>query len=306
MLVTDICQIYETLKNSKNLTEINTFIAGQSALKHIKPKNILSSAPESPEVALIYRQYAFTKDGWTDKKLHAEWQNYWLSCCRSTRCDYIFNILAECGIDREKDILQILADEEFWKFVPQKGKENYIWIYMRYFLRRYSLLNARKLCKQDKDKNILNTILICFNFLLPRFLGSIILGVLFLISAQEMWELPTRVYSFSTTFFVIFSFLMFLFSFLYLFYECKKVTEYKTLPVVKRALLVFVLGLLESAIVSAFAVYVLLPAFEKNPGFFNLDHLQKLQTFISFIVESLFIGIFLQAFWEEKTITEPL
>jgi hypothetical protein len=53
-------------------------------------------------------------------------------------------------------------------------------------------------------------------------------------------------------------------------------------------------------------VFVLLPSFEKNPSLFNLDHLQKLQTFISFTVKSLFIGIFLQAFWEEKTITEPL
>ena len=300
------------LPTFRSWLERNAPKIGERIVSQVKAKEPPNSPPSSPEAAFFLRHKALhIKTGWKDLSLRARWQRYWFDCCRSSKCDYLFSMLAEDPfdvykekIDREKDILLLLRDECFWEkgIAYPTGRSHYLKISLSYLLRRYSYWRALKLwCKHRQLE--FKWIFSFFSLTLPRLWGAIIVGALFLMSGQEGWEKPTKLYEVSQATFRGLIVLTIIIAFLYLCYECRKVTEYGKGEISLRSVTIVIVGLIESAIISAFFVrLVLLPIHSKYYDF----ALNPWVTWGAFTVAAFLIGIFLQSFWEEKTIAEPL
>ncbi len=311
--------IFQAISKTESLERFNEVLADYRAkidetlihavVEHEPPTTI----PNSTEQAFFIRHKALLlkEDGWTDKRRRARWQNYWLSCCLSSKCDYLFSILAEDPfdvypekIDREKDILRLLRDEGFWEkgVAYPTGKSHYLKISLSYLLRRYSYRRAFHLwCKHRQFE--FKWIFSFFSLTLPRLWGAIIVGMLFLMSGQEGWEKPTKLYEVSQATFWGLIALAIIIAFFYLSYECRKVTEYGQREISRRSGIIMGVGLVESAFISYIFVWrVLLPI---QSEYYNFE-LNPWVTWGAFTVAAFLIGIFLQSFWEEKTIAEPL
>jgi len=272
------------------------------------------SAPPSSECAFLARQKALAIH-WDSRDKQAKWQNYWLSCCRSSKCDYFFAVLLQHGVDREQDILAILSDPSFTEQVDPGGLAHYLRLHISYLLRRYSWCRARQLWWAHRSQVPLFGLV---NLLLPRLFGSILLGMVLLLSSQEVWELPTRLAHTTPALYILLP-TMLLASALYLLSEHSKHTEYRHTwrqwrELLSRPGLVLLIGLVESLAISTIVVLLVMPAlgvgpgplenpidatpFAMSPGFWV--------TWASFAIAALFIGIFLQIFWEKETAAEPL
>ncbi|MEW6089172.1 MAG: hypothetical protein AB1498_12805 [bacterium] len=258
-------------------------------------KNIPSGPPISPENALLTRQLAVGLID-VDEKLKAQWENYWIRCCLSRKCDYIFSVLVECGINREKDILDLLNNGKLWNYLGSEsgwGKEYYINICIKFLLSRYAWFDALNI----KSKQ---TFLPLFHLSLPKLWGSILIGIIPFISSKDLMGLPGKLTSIQFKISIIF---MFLLTLLYFLYECH--SEYECFTdkcrneiIRNRALWVFLMGIIYSFVLSYFICKPILSIY--------IADAEVCKSIIYFTASSLFIGILLQVFWQEKTITEPL
>lgn len=282
-------EFHSALVKISNIDKFDEELKTLVDFKKFDQESKIEIGSQSPDKMLAIRHLALNigAEGDYEEGLKAKWQRYWLRCCLSDRCDYYFALFAKFNIDREKDILELCDKNSIlWKYVgSEEGRKYYLKVCMSYLLRRYSWRKTLKLGKLN---------------LFPRLLGSIILGILFLISAGEMWELPTNLWGKSHLFYIVINIVFLFLSVGYTFFECHKTTEYHFIKILGRVLWVNVMGLFYSLVLSGIAVEFFQPTFQLNfsPNFWL--------TVASFTVESLFIGIFLQIFWEEKTITEPL
>lgn len=289
--------IYKEINGIKDLTTWSDFVT------HIKrrykididinPDTIPRTNPNSPLQAFFERQLAIGVEyGWPDIRLKAEWQNYWLNCCRSSKCDYIFTLLTEKNIDREKDIIDICKENNvIWQINDDKKLRNiHLELYFRYLLRRYAWFNACQLWGEMKDIFLLG------NLLFPRLLAAIIIGFLPFLE-QTIWSVALGM---SPWTYILTSSILLILSFLYMWYECYRVTEGLRNLSFWRALFVSVIGFLFSFAFSSLGIYIMKDVYAIG---FTVDCLRPVLLFAS---SALFIGIFIQVLWEEKTIAEPL
>ncbi len=253
------------------------------------------SPPQIAEEALSAKRLAMELS-FTDEYLKARWQRYWLSCCLNPKCDYIFAVLKECNINRERNLLDIIEaweNNNFWKYLgSEHGKSYYIDTCIKFLLRRYNWIDALKLWWKYNKRSFSG-----INLLLPRLIGAIILGFIPLVMADEIWQFPSKMYAESVTDYWLLSILLPGVSWIYLLIECRN-----TVGKVKffRPSLVFIGGVIISLFLSFFIVVPLLSSY------ISTSDVSCKQTKLLFASLALFIGIFIQVFWEEKTITEPL
>lgn len=303
-----------------NLNQFNLFMESHQKEKEFenvfsswKNKSVPDKAPMSAESAYLLQRLTL-KVEWNsiDNALQASWQNYWLACCRSDKCNYVFYKLAAYDVDREEDILQIFEKENFWSYVdldkdkPPGGKAYYLRECIIYLLHRFSVGRTFRLWK--KNKKIAGAFGV-FSLLLPRLLGVIIIGAIFVNTITLLWELPARWASAAYYWWglPLSLFVMLLLSILFLIYDFRKKTEYFGFKeLLQRVGCVFSMGMVESFLVNLFIVISIRPALLSLPSHFGSFSPDLWITSISLTIEALFIGIFMQSFWEEKTISEPL
>lgn len=299
----NIKDYYDQISQLQNLSQFNQFVGKKiEDAEKVCPDIILNTVPNSTMQALLCRQLALgVPYGWTDKKLRAKWQNYWLSCCRSSKCDYFFSILKDIDkkkkdIDREKDIVELCKKEQaLWEINNDENiRKNHLQLYFRFLLRRYALREAFQLGWEMKDFFLLA------NVLLPRLLAAIVIGLLPFLE-QTIWsvvlKMPYCYYYLTSGFLVVISFL-------YMWYECYRVTEGSHQKSFRRASFVSVVcGFLPSFVFASIGINFMKDVYATKEMIVNVDFLHPSLLFAS---AALFIGIFIQVLWEEKTIAEPL
>lgn len=255
---------------------------------------LLPGSPRSPEQALCARYLARKQSSSGEEQ--AKWQRYWLSCCLSSKCDYIFAVLKECEIDRESDLMDIWKDEEvLWKWLPAEGKKYYLNACIKYLLRRYSMDNALKLWKENKENR---SFWMQIDLLLPRLLGATLAGLFPLIFSEKMGEFLEAL---SLWDIILVIGLEHIFCILYFCYECYNATLIKKEEIIPRALDIWFRGAFYSLVLFVLVSLLMYPYFlpKINPS--NL-----LEAIFFFSSSGLLIGIFIQIFWQKETITEPL
>ena len=300
--------------------------------------DIPKAIPKSPEYALLARQLALDVDrGWSNYKLRAKWQNYWLNCCRNSKCDYFFSVLKECGIDRETDVKDIVnkhlkKDAPLAKHIgSSEGVKFYKKTIANWYLRRYNGKAAKEILSSSSFD--------CWDRLklfYPRLLAAIVVGLLALMTGEEGWNLPHNLsnrishiscgllakllgwdlpYAYNNLIGLVGLLVVVLFfyclSVLYLKYECyniifdKQKAGYRARDVGGR-------GLLASLIFSTIICLTIGPI-SGTKEVINPDTycsfpagLPVFKNIVFFASVALFIGIFIQIFWEKETITEPL
>ncbi len=281
-------QDIKQLINNKVLADFD----GSESSYWINYKKPLSHPPENIEQALSARRLAVEINYKDDEKYYqAQWQRYWLSCCLSSKCDYIFAVLKECDIDRERDIMKLWKDGILWGYLGSDfGKNYYNDICMRFLLRRYNWYGAFQLWWKYNRSSFSG-----INLLLPRLIGTIILGFAFLITSDKILEFPLKLMvDYPFKYWLLFGLSLFV-SWIYLLIECRNTTGKFFIT---RPSLIFIWGLIISLFLS-FGIFQLFAQIFSS-GVVGWEGK------LLFSSLSLFIGIFIQVFWEEKTITEPL
>ena len=259
----------------------------------------------------------------------AKWLRLWLRHCLSKETDYIFQVLKEvkdengevvARVDRESDV-EAIASKYLEKDAPlakhigsTEGVKFYKKTIADWFLRRYNGTMARKILKPfscwDKLK-----------LFYPRMLVAIIIGLLALMTGQEGWNFPHKLFPDTWGLLSLFSVVslsisLFAVTVLYLTYECYNAIADKK-EALKRALRVGLKGYLISLSISlAICIVVGRISVDRNvvASYYSLfggdltlrSMLPVLKNAFFFASAALFIGIFIQVFWEKETITEPL
>ncbi|MEC4685196.1 MAG: hypothetical protein VST71_05630 [Nitrospirota bacterium] len=252
----------------------------------------------------------------------------WLSLCLNTRRDPdVEHYLVLRGIDREEEVkncivkrgsknkmtsvLQSCNIDSFFLDQPQKI---YLKVIADWYLRRYNGKMARQILKPfdcwDKLK-----------LFYPRLLVAIIIGLLALMTGQEGWNFPHKLFPDTLGLWSLLSVFslnigLFAITVLYLTYECyniisdKKKASKRALNVgVKGYVMSFLLSLTSCAVVGRISVDPTFAAqyYSLLVGEFSLNNIVPvLKNTFFFSSAALFIGIFIQVFWEKETITEPL
>lgn len=262
----------------------------------------------NPEKMLLARQLALeieTDTSFNDR-CKGKWQRYWLRCCIRDECNYFFEVFKKCGISREIDALNIIenADNYLWEVINSKEGENY---YKRtvadWFLKRYNRDAARRVLNtiNKTDLSLFDKFKLCY----PRLIGAIFIGFLPLITQKDTWELPL---TYSWFFVISLSAISLLMTYLYFRYEYHKVAfdknQYRPLKVCTRGV---VYSLLMSCIINILFTKQFL---NEKAGYWFSPLFPDFKIFpevwLFFASSALLIGIFIQVFWEEKTVTEPL
>lgn len=288
-----------------DISSFTSFVnANVHASERIYSDKIPETAPKSLIQALLARQLALgVTNGWTDNSLRAKWQNYWLSCCRSSKCDYLFTLMKEikyddkCSqskIDREEDIVKLCDQNNqnnvLWKYLKM-GKKSHLDLYVRFLLRRYAWYKAFKLWCRIKNISLIN-------FILPRLVGALLIGFLPFLE-PSIWKVIVNM---NRVFYWMISLFFVVFSFIYLLYDCFRVLEGSGRKALVRASCVTIYGLLVGFLFSKLGICLLKDTYAEE--FLTQINYERPSLFFS--SAALFIGIFIQVLWEEKTIAEPL
>lgn len=144
-------------------------------------------------------------------------------------------------------------------------------------------------------------------FFLPRLLGAVFIGFLPMVAGPEMYAFPLKISWIQVS---IISGVLFLIAFLYLTVECYNIIGKE--GVWERTCFVVLYGLLASFIMSLFLCDIAAVNFidyskgSYPVGYKGLFGIIYPKIVLFFAPAALLIGIFIQIFWEEKTITEPL
>jgi len=271
-------------------------------------EEIPQTPPPTPERAMIYRTIALYIDLGNKKELKARWQNYWLKCCRSPECDYIFLFLKD-KVNREADILELWNQEkEIWQTASDSNKvrEIHRHAYSRFLLRRYAIKETLTLLDMNRSIADVKKLLNLFAKLSVRIFVGLIVGYFFSILNPTLWELAMGMRCCQ---YFLSWFFLFIFSFLYLWYECYTEVEYRKCLAFKRIWIVAIINLVISYVIAFWLVYFL-----KNfpqiflPGKYSglaLEINLWYKPTVFFAVLAMFLSIFIQHFWQEKTVLEP-
>jgi len=255
---------------------------------------IPTSAPSNPDIAYVAKQLAFKHILSTDKQ--AYWQDYWFKCCVSNKCDYIFSILRDENIDREDDlkkICEIIYDSKnpVWEKAGN-GRQEYISTAINFYLHRYYWFNAYALWKKYALGINLNFIKI---FLLPRLLGAIALGVVFLASASAIQEY-VEIHQSSILYQAGLIFILIIFYTIFEFFNTVRQTIVINFSRIISIGIIFLIGIIYSI---TFSLH-----FSSIGIFGDYNWCWKAKIFFAAFV--FLVGILLQILWEEKTIPDPL
>lgn len=231
----------------------------------------------------------------------------WLKICINPQREVNYDFYFEKNkLDREKEVKEILFDEKGDLRSIFKEKDDWQ-IRLRtiadWFLKRYDIVTARKIYKHIKSKTFFDKI----RLFIPRLIGAIFIGFLPLIMGQETWELPLKLDYWWT---IVLSILSWFFAYSYLTVECHNIIRKKN-DALKRGVSVFLMGLLYSlvfafVIVSVMGRHFVISEDLKSKWVDFMGTQIYCENIIFFASLALLIGIFIQVFWEEKTITEPL
>ncbi|MBE0427721.1 MAG: hypothetical protein IBX72_13895 [Nitrospirae bacterium] len=240
----------------------------------------------------------------------------WLKICINPQKEINYDFYFEKNeLDKEDQVKQILFEND------RKGKQlreifkKPDWqIRLKtisdWFLKRYDIDTARKILKniQSPYKSIFDKV----RLFIPRLWGAIFIGFLPLLVGQETWNLPLQL---GWGWIIFLSLLFLVFSYLYLTIECYNIIH-NIKKAFTRAQGVFLRGFLISLIFSLIIVFImgkeLVGVEYKESGWHCLynglctGRLMFSENVLFFASAALLIGIFIQVFWEEKTITEPL
>ena len=292
--------LYRTLKD---ITSFNNFIeivkkdnVLPQSLSELEEDKIIVQFPfKSPEQGILIRQLAMAikPEGDFSEDRKEKYQRYWLGCCYKQECDYYFALYRELGIDREDDIVTLAHSSVLFQNLPYEGEKFYRDVCVKFLLKRYALINAWKVWNCQGFFG--------FNLLLPRLLGAIIIGFIPLVMADEVWQFPSKLYATCACKFWIFISLLLVISLLYLIIECRNtIGKFDFRDFIFRVCPVFFIG----AFYSFMFAFLIAGQFLRDIPTNEITNFWA--TIGSFAASALLIGIFLQVFWEEKTITEPL
>jgi len=250
-----------------------------------------------------------------DKKKNEEAFYEWLKICVNSKKEPNYDFyLEKKGFDKEVEVKQILFEDNGTDdireiFKDDNGQIRDEWqirlkTIASWFLKRYDLSTAMKILNSC-DKSRLDKI----NLILPRLLVAIFIGFLPLIFNQGTWELALNL---GLWWVILISSLLIAISIFYFQFECYNITRNKK-TAKKRGLFVGIYGLVISLFFSIIIVI------SKGEFFVGYDYktrglnvlgriifLEDILFILIFASAALLIGIFIQIFWEEKTITESL
>jgi len=290
--------------NTPKIEEINKLKPFQPCKCGIIPNDLIKNdnITKCERCLLRIKNYA-TGDIITDDKIKAYWQRFWLRHCLSEETDFTFSVL---GFDKEcevKEMAKSLDKDQDGNFRPlakwienPEGIKTYKIKLADWFLRRYNRKAAKKILTPLPfyDK---------VSLLYPRLIGSIIIGLIVIMLEKDMWILPLKI---DPPFLVIIQWIVLnLICWIYFTYESYNII-YDKIKAVKRGGEIWLVSTLTSIFLSSVLCLYL--------GHYLVDNYSK--TYLSdgfifadiffFSSTSLFIGIFIQVIWEEKSITEPL
>ncbi len=213
----------------------------------------------------------------------------WLKICVNPQNEINYDFCFEkYKIDREQEIKNIL-------FVKENGKEklrellnNKDWhirlkTIENWFLKRYDWNTARKILIYRKS-NLIDIIKLFF----PRLSAAIIIGLM-----PFFWnENSYLTNDFSLGKIILLTAILLTISISYLFYECYNIINNVRISI-RRGGFLGIISFLFLSFILIFIIYFL----------YGINYIKN-----SFLISSaaIFIGIFIQILWEEKTITEPL
>ncbi len=279
-------------------------------------KNIQTNLWESYTKTKYYLKELASEDGKVPDKSKEIIFYEWLKICVNPQGEKNYDFYFEKNkLDKENEVKGILfennGDGPLKDTFTQQDWQIRLRTIADWFLKRYDSKTASKILKniQSPYKNIFDRI----KLLTPRLWGAIFIGFLPLIVGQETWDLPLKFLNVSPEtgwiWVAALSALFVLISFGYLIIECYNITR-NTITAIKRAGFVCLEGFLISLIFSSIIVYVMgeysVSESLKVWGWNPLGRKIFSANILFFASAALLIGIFIQVFWEEKTITEPL
>jgi hypothetical protein len=269
------------------------------------PKN----KPVSVRQALAVRRLALKGlSGWLDVLQRARWQNYWMDCCRSPKCDYLFSALQctseprEKTIDREKDLLNLMdPSQPIWNYLEStetsESIKYRIYLALQFLLRRHAWGTARRILWRNRARFRISDIApLLLHFIMPRLFGAIIVGFLPFFE-NSTWEVVLRM-QISAPFFIL---ILLTFSFAYFSYDCYSVTEGNARKALKRGALTTLSAYFIACLIACAFVDAMAPVYRPDA-----ESYERINLIFIFAGLTLAFGIIIQMFWEDKTIAEPL
>jgi len=222
--------------------------------------------------------------------------------CFAADTEFIFIELRPHGIKREelvKDIAHKFLYVETSHFpITLQSRQYYRQKIFEWFIRRYAWWNAVKAIWRSGLP--LPT---CINLIYPRFLGGIIIGFLPLVPESSVWKLAAK-YGITSSCDPVPTLVLIIVTlvlvFMYIYYECFKLIQ-SHCKTFFRSLGTLLLGCIYSLGVFGFIYW---PLMKVEPEYVLQNDFWLYAPF--FCPAALLVGVFLQFFWEEKTITEPL
>ncbi len=258
----------------------------------------------------------------------------WLKICINTQKDINYDFYFEKNnLNREEEVKTILfGNGKLRKIFKNRDWQIRLKTVADWFLRRYNGEIARDILRSHQNFDCWDNLKLFY----PRMIVAIIVGLLALMTGQEIWDLPHNIsgritgviygpiakfwgwhlsdaYSnlVSLIGLLVIVFFFYVLSVLYLRYECYNII-FDTKAAGCRARKVGGRGLFASLILSTLICYAIGPISGTkevmNPATYYSCQagLPVFKNIIFFASAALFIGIFMQVFWEKETITEPL
>lgn len=274
-------------------------------LREVLPKSYLAAKYHLKEIALGSND--ISKED--EEDIFYDWLKICVNPQKEINYDFFFE---KNGLEKEEEVRKILFENNGKGPLRKVFKSTDWQIRLRsisdWFLKRYDIITARKIIKNvDKPvKSIFDKI----KLLSPRLWGAIFIGFIPLVAGQETWDFPVKVLEVDGWIYLLcLSAFFVLMSFGYLIIECYNLTR-NEIVTIKRAWFVCLKGFLISFVFSTLIVYVMgqysVGDASVGSGWNLLGRKVFPGNIIFFASAALLIGIFIQVFWEEKTITEPL
>jgi len=298
-----LISLHNSFEQIETLKKYNHIVKNENM--DIAPAKICTEPVKTPEEAIAVQTLALKiKIGKIGLNVHnkALWQHYWLKCCLSEKCDYVFSILsAECiNISREEDLLKIITGNVVTNCLSTEAKKYYLAVCINFLLKRYNWIEACKLFKKHHKMIHWNL----FELLLPRMLSAILVGIILIVSSGDLMKFSDGILN--SSYFYYFLIFTFLLSFFYFFFECSKIVR-GSLPknhfnseIIRRIVPILLWGFCWSIIFSYIFLYVYNSVNSLSYSTLNW------KTILFYASFSFFIGILIQLLWEEKTVPEPL
>jgi len=319
----NIEQIKKLFQNSDTIVDKDDHITITTPCHNISINQLFieDQTTKCPTCAYAIRHVAIDVNQTISGRINkAKAQRLWLKHCLSKETDYTFIVLKEAQkergerekiVEREKDVETIVKEglkngAALKNFIDSdEGVKFYKKTIADWYLRRYNGKMAKDILKPfdycDKLK-----------LFYPRLIVAIIIGLLALMAGQEGWDLPHKLANRIDYWGLIGVSIGFLtISILYLKYECYNIIFDKKKALL-RALKVGLFGFGASLIFSTI-ICITIGSISVTKKIINPDTYYSLQAgwpvfknIFFFASVALFIGIFMQVFWEKETITEPL